>query len=93
MGVPAGGATPGIQTGSADSKFGMTQDEMAAALEIVAATKGQAIDATGTALRPVRCHVFCHPIDVLDRDHFLAIDHADAAEPDGCDGAGFDRSG
>src|SRR5271156_334478 len=52
-----------------------------------------AVDAASAALRPVRCYVFCHPVDVLDRDHFLAIDHADAAEPDRCDGAGFDHPG
>ena len=35
----AGGATPGIQTGGADSKFGMTQDEIVAAIEIATAQR------------------------------------------------------
>ena len=52
-----------------------------------------AVDAAGTALRPVGCYVCCHPVDVLDSDHFLSVDHADAAEPDCCDGTGFDYPG
>jgi diaminopimelate decarboxylase len=35
----AGGATPGIQTGGADSKFGMTADEMAEAVAIAVAER------------------------------------------------------
>jgi hypothetical protein len=52
-----------------------------------------AVDAAGAALRPIWRYVFCHPVDVLDRDHFLAVEHADAAEPDRCHGAGFDHPG
>jgi diaminopimelate decarboxylase len=42
----AGGATPGIQTGGADSKFGMTQDELAAAIEIAGAQRAH-VDTVG----------------------------------------------
>jgi diaminopimelate decarboxylase len=45
----AGGATPGIQTGSVTSKFGMTQDEFAEALAWLK-TAGDAIDVVGIHL-------------------------------------------
>lgn len=45
----AGGATPGIQTGSATSKFGMTQDEFAEALAWLK-TAGDAVDVVGIHL-------------------------------------------
>ncbi|MDY0883649.1 diaminopimelate decarboxylase family protein [Dongia soli] len=45
----AGGATPGIQTGSATSKFGMTQDEFAEALAWLKKA-GDAVDVVGIHL-------------------------------------------
>src|ERR1700682_689657 len=36
------------------------------------------VDAAGAALRPVVREVVGHPVDVLDGDHFLAVDPADA---------------
>src|SRR4051794_18391728 len=49
-----------------------------------------AVDATGAALRPVRCEVLGHPVDVLDGDHFLSVDDTDALRVGGADSAGFD---
>ena len=40
------------------------------------------VDSTRTALRPVRRSVTAHAVDVFDGDHLLAVDHADAPEPD-----------
>src|SRR3977135_662868 len=40
------------------------------------------------SMPPVR--LFGHPVDVLDGDHFLAVDHADALRVGRADGARFD---
>lgn len=59
----AGGATPGIQTGNVTSKFGMTQEELGEALEIIAAHR-QALDVVGMHL-----HIGSQ---VTEADAFLA---------------------
>jgi diaminopimelate decarboxylase len=59
----AGGATPGIQTGNVTSKFGMTQEELAEALEIIA-TYRSSLDVVGMHL-----HIGSQ---VTETDAFLA---------------------
>lgn len=55
-----GGATAGIQTGSESSKFGMTLDELSAAIEI-ASTHPQAIDVAG-----LHIHIGSQVLDLGD---------------------------
>src|ERR1035438_8731594 len=48
------------------------------------------VRAAGPALRPIRCEVVSHPVDVLDRDDLFTSDHADAAGPDRSHGPSLD---
>jgi len=59
----AGGATAGIQTGNATSKFGMTQDELAQALEIATIYR-DAVEVNG-----IHLHIGSQ---VTDTDAFIA---------------------
>lgn len=59
----AGGATPGIQTGGSNSKFGMTRDEIVAAVEIARAERAH--------LETVGLHIHIGS-QVVETDAYLA---------------------
>src|ERR1035438_824277 len=48
------------------------------------------VRAAGPALRPIRCEVVSHPVDVLDRYDLFTSDHAYAAGPDRSHGPRLD---